>query len=57
MMTDWKNDIRNVVSHSLAFSGPHSMLYNMVKNPGTIILKTVTEKVKHTALDILLYNF
>lgn len=42
-ITDWKKDKRNVVSHSLAFSLPHSMLYKMVKNAGAITLKKHTE--------------
>ena len=42
MMTDWKKESKNVVSHSFDFSLPHCMLYRMVKNPEATILK------KHT---------
>lgn len=42
-ITDWKNDKRKVVSHSFAFSLPHSKLYRIVKNPAEVMLKKHTE--------------
>ena len=49
-MTDWKNDRRKVVSHSIDFSRPHSMLYRIVKNAGAMTLKKTTEDENERAL-------
>jgi len=46
-MTDWKKDNTNVVSHSFALVFPHSILYNMVKKAGVMILKKHTENTRH----------
>ena len=42
-MTFWKKDMRKVMSHSLAFSAPHSMEYRMVKKPDPAMLRKHTE--------------
>ena len=51
-MTDWKKERRNVVNHSLALVAPHSILYKIVKNAGTITLKKHTENRKYFSLRV-----
>ena len=53
-MTDWKKERRKVVSHSMDFSLPHSMLYRMVKNPDAVILRNTTVNVNRHSTT--LYN-